>query len=145
MFPWFNITTFFFLMQDLSLVLLLKRCLHMREFKQINKLIYMLICLCKNKFNNCPFLLKGHNFVMIVATLTLQWSAWKVLYWLAKYGQFSGVALSKCCLRNFPCLLIGVSVCSNHSFCSYMTNTYIWSYISVHFNCFHFTHLSILL
>lgn len=125
MFPWFNITTFFFLMQDLSLVFLLKRCLRMREFKQINKLIYMLICLCKNKFNNCPFLLKGHNFVMIVATLMLQWSAWKVLYWLAKYGQFSGVALSKCCLRNFPCLLmVYLSVQIIHSVLTWLTLTY---------------------
>lgn len=44
---------------------------------------------------------------MIVATLVLQPLSWKFLYWLAKYRQFSRVGLSKCCLRNLPCLQMG--------------------------------------
>lgn len=41
---------------------------------------------------------------MIVAALVLQPWAWKFLHWLVKYRQFSGVALSKSCLRDLPCL-----------------------------------------
>jgi len=48
---------------------------------------------------------------MIVATLVLalQPFGWRFFYWLVNHRKFSGIALSKCCLRNIPLQMVYVS------------------------------------